>query len=55
MVQYAVTANELKMLKLKALSSHPWSQANVGRVVSRIRREFGTDTWGVVTEALENH
>ena len=49
-----VNSNELKMVKLKALSSHPWNQANIGRVISRIRREFGTKTWEDIAGALEN-
>lgn len=48
-----VTVNELKMLKVKALSTHPWHQSNVGRVVSRIRREFGVDAWTQVSDQLQ--
>lgn len=47
------TVNELKMLRMKVLSSHPWAQANIGRVVSRIRREFGVETWEAVTATMQ--
>lgn len=50
----AITVNELKMVKLKALSSHPWNQANIGRVITRIRRELGTKEWETISHALEN-
>ncbi len=48
-----VTVNELKLLKAKALSTHPWHQSNVGRVVTRIRHEFGADTWTLITTQLQ--
>lgn len=48
-----ITVNELKMLKFKAFSSHPWIQANVGRSLSHIRREMGEDAWALLTVSLE--
>jgi len=49
-----ITSNELKMLKTKALSTHPWNQANLGRVVTRIRHEFGSELSDSVSKALES-
>jgi len=48
-----ISVNELKMLRNKALSDHPWMVSNVSHSVSRIRREFGTETWELVTSTLE--
>jgi hypothetical protein len=48
-----VNANELKMLKSKVLSVHPWVQSNVNRTLVRIRRAFGEDVWGKVIHAVD--
>jgi hypothetical protein len=45
--------NELKMLRNKAFSNHPWKLSNVHNSVARIRREFGVETWELVTKTLE--
>jgi hypothetical protein len=48
-----ISINELKMLRNKAFSDHPWMVANVSRAVAHIRRELGTETWELVTSTLE--
>ena len=48
-----MTVNELKMMRNKAFSNHPWMLINVGRAVTRIRGEFGEETWELVTKTLE--
>ena len=48
-----MTVNELKMMRNKAFSNHPWMLTNVGRAVARIRGEFGEETWELVTKTLE--
>jgi flagellar basal body-associated protein FliL len=48
-----INTNELKMLRSKVLSAHPWIQSNVNRTLARIRRALGEDVWGKVTHAAE--
>ena len=48
-----MTVNELKMMRNKAFSNHPWMLSNVSKSVARIRGEFGEETWELVTKTLE--
>lgn len=47
-----VTTNDLKVLRARVLSTHPWHSANVRRIVSNIRRAFGEETWVSVSNVL---
>lgn len=49
-----VNPNELKMLKVKVLSSHPWAVQNVNRTLVRLRRDLGDDVWKGVVAAVED-
>jgi hypothetical protein len=48
-----VNPNELKMLKVKVLSSHPWAVQNVNRTLVRLRRDLGDGVWKDVVTAVE--